>query len=72
MSEYQCYEFLALDRPLTTAEMAQLRDISSRAEISTNRFWNEYHWGSLNADPQQLLASVALHCAAATAPAVVC
>jgi hypothetical protein len=52
MSEYQCYEFVALDRPLTAKQMAELRKISTRAEISPTRFWNEYHWGDLKADPQ--------------------
>jgi hypothetical protein len=57
MSEHQCYEFVALDRPLTPKEMAELRAISTRAEITPTRFWNEYHWGDLKADPAQLLAS---------------
>ena len=56
MSEYQCYEFVALDRPLTSDEMAELRSISTRADISATRFWNEYHWGDLKADPKRLLA----------------
>lgn len=56
MSEYQCYEFVALDRPLTSAEMAELRGISTRADISPTRFWNEYQWGDLKADPKKLLA----------------
>jgi hypothetical protein len=56
VSEYQSYEFLALDRPLTAAEMAELRGISTRAEITPTRFWNEYHWGDLKADPAKLLA----------------
>ena len=30
MSEYQYYEFLALDRPLTAEQRAELRSISSR------------------------------------------
>lgn len=55
MSEYQCYEFVALDRQLTAKEMAELRAISSRAEISPTRFWNEYHWGNLGADSATLL-----------------
>ena len=29
MSESQCYEFVALDRPLTSAELAELRSIST-------------------------------------------
>jgi hypothetical protein len=40
MSEYQYYEFLALDRPLEQLEIATLRAISSRAEISATRFSN--------------------------------
>ena len=56
MSEYQSYEFVALDRPLTADEMAELRAISTRAEITPTRFWNEYQWGDLKADPTDLLA----------------
>jgi len=55
MSEYQWYEFLALDRPLTATQMAELRDISSRAEIGPRRFWNEYEWGDLKAKPSKLM-----------------
>ena len=47
MSEHQCYEFVALDRPLTPKQMAELRAISTRAEITPTRFWNEYQWGDL-------------------------
>ena len=56
MSEYQCYEFVALDQPLTRRAMAELRSISTRAEISPTRFRNEYDWGDLKADPPRLLA----------------
>jgi hypothetical protein len=56
VSEYQCYEFVALDRQLTATEMAELRSISTRADITPTRFWNEYHWGDLKADPAKLLA----------------
>jgi len=55
MSEYQCYEFVALDRPLTAKQMAELRAISTRAEISPTRFWNEYQWGDLKANPAKLM-----------------
>ena len=55
MSEYQCYEFVALDRPLTSKQMAELRAISTRAEITPTRFWNEYQWGDLKADPAKLV-----------------
>ena len=55
MSEYQCYEFVAVDRPLTAKQMDELRAISTRAEISPTRFWNEYEWGDLKADPAKLM-----------------
>jgi hypothetical protein len=55
MSEYQCYEFVALDRPLTSKQIAELRAISTRAEITPTRFWNEYQWGDLKADPTKLV-----------------
>jgi hypothetical protein len=51
MSEYQYYEFQAVDRPLTKEEMRELRAVSTRATITSTRFVNEYHWGDLKADP---------------------
>lgn len=51
MSEYQYYEFAAIERPLSRAEMAELRALSSRAEISPAGFVNHYEWGDLKADP---------------------
>lgn len=55
MSEYQYYEFLALDRPLTEAEYDQVRALSTRAEITRTRFVNEYHWGDFHGDPSALM-----------------
>ena len=51
MSEYQYYEFQALDRPLDQREMAELRAVSTRAVITTSRFVNHYEWGDLKASP---------------------
>ena len=51
MSEYQYYEFQALDRPLTRAQMDELRAHSSRARITPTSFVNEYNWGSFKGDP---------------------
>lgn len=51
MSECQYYEFAAIDRPLTRDEMAQLRAVSTRAEITPAGFVNHYEWGDLKADP---------------------
>jgi hypothetical protein len=56
VSEYQHYEFVALDRPMAPAEMAELRSSSTRAQITPTRFFNEYHWGDLKAEPAELLA----------------
>lgn len=51
MSEYQYYEFQAIDRPLEGHEMEALREVSSRATITATRFVNHYEWGNLKADP---------------------
>jgi hypothetical protein len=53
--EYQYYEFLALDRPLTEKQRTELRSLSTRAEITATRFVNEYHWGDLNGNPQKMM-----------------
>ncbi|HEV2377007.1 MAG TPA: hypothetical protein VGS19_33200 [Streptosporangiaceae bacterium] len=55
MSEYQYYEFLALDRPLTTREQAEIRQLSTRARITATSFTNEYHWGDFRGSPQELM-----------------
>src|SRR5215831_3036876 len=51
MSEYQYYEFLAIDRPLDQAAQDALRSISSRARITATSFINHYEWGDLKGDP---------------------
>jgi hypothetical protein len=50
MSEYQYYEFRAIDRPLTAKEMTQLRSYSTRARITPTSFVNDYSWGSFKGD----------------------
>jgi hypothetical protein len=55
MSEYQYYEFLAVDRPLTATEQAEVRELSTRARITATRFSNEYHWGDFRGDPRQMM-----------------
>ncbi len=47
MSEYQYYEFLAIDSPLDAKQMAALRALSTRAEITSTSFTNVYNWGGL-------------------------
>jgi hypothetical protein len=55
VSEYQYYEFRALDRRLTAEQQRRLRSLSSRAEISATRFTNEYSFGDFGGDPGRLL-----------------
>jgi hypothetical protein len=56
MSEYQYYEFQAIDRPLTADEMATLRHYSTRARITPTSFVNEYHWGDFKGDTDAWMA----------------
>jgi hypothetical protein len=51
MSAYQFYEFQAIDRPLTTAEMSELRSVSTRGRITPTSFVNEYSWGDFRGNP---------------------
>jgi hypothetical protein len=51
VSEYQYYEFQAVDRPLTPDETRALRSFSTRATITPTRFVSEYHWGDFKGDP---------------------
>ena len=55
VSEYQYYEFLAIDRPLTGQERTELRELSTRAEITATRFTNEYQWGCFKGDPATMM-----------------
>lgn len=55
MSEYQYYEFRAIDRPLTQAEMTELRALSTRAKITSTRLQNVYHFGDFKGDPPELV-----------------
>lgn len=55
MSEYQYYEFLAIDRPLDDDEQADVRSLSTRARIKATSFVNEYHWGDFKGDPSRLV-----------------
>ena len=48
------YEFLALDKALTSKQREELRQLSTRAEITATRFTNVYHWGSFRGDPAQI------------------
>src|SRR5580658_8963631 len=55
MSEYQYYDFRAIDQALTKADIAALQSISTRATITSTSFTNHYEWGDLKADPLKLM-----------------
>ncbi|MER9252890.1 hypothetical protein NKI59_13915 [Mesorhizobium sp. M0598] len=55
MSEYQYYEFRAVDRPLSEADRRDLRDVSTRARITATSFTNFYEWGDFKGDPLALM-----------------
>lgn len=56
MSEYQYYEFQAVDRLLSAEDRAALRAISTRARITSTSFTNHYEWGDLKANPVDMMA----------------
>jgi hypothetical protein len=55
VSEYQYYEFQAIDRPLSEEDMRWLRRLSTRAQITTTSFNNVYHWGNFRGNPVELM-----------------
>jgi len=55
MSEYQYYEFRAVDRPLDRAAQQALRRVSSRATITATSFTNHYEWGDFRGDASDFM-----------------
>jgi hypothetical protein len=55
VSEYQYYDFRALDRPLTPRQQSALRALSSRAEITSTSFTNSYDFGDFRGKPLELV-----------------
>ena len=55
MSEYQRYEFMTSDRPLTQAQLAEVNRLSSHIEASATHSVIEYHWGDFKHDPIEVL-----------------
>ena len=56
MSEYQYYEFLAIDRPLSAEDMAYVRTLSRRVEPTPTHAVFTYSYGDFPGDPLKLLA----------------
>ena len=55
MSEYQRYEFMTSDRPLTRAQLDAVNSLSSHIEASATHALIEYHWGDFKHNPIQVL-----------------
>ncbi len=55
MSEYQRYEFMTVDRPLTKAQLNAVNALSSHIEASSTHALIEYHWGDFKHDAIDVL-----------------
>ncbi len=55
MSQYQYYEFMAVDGPISDEGLEYARSCSSRAQVSRVRWQNVYHFGDLHGSVDTLL-----------------
>src|ERR1700693_6203050 len=55
MSEYQRYEFMTIDRPLTRVQLDAVNDLSSHIEASSTHALVEYNWGDFKHNPITVL-----------------
>jgi len=55
VSEYQCVLFRAIDQPVSEENLKYMRRQSSRAEITSWSFENEYHYGDFRGDSIEML-----------------
>lgn len=56
MSEYQYYEWQTIDRPLTSAQQAEVDQLSSHIYVTSTRAQVDYSWGDFKHDPLDVLA----------------
>ena len=56
MSEYQHYEWMTAERPLTREQLAAVNRLSSHIEATSTRAFIEYEWGDFKHDPVEVLA----------------
>ena len=57
MSEYQYYEFRAIDRPLTAKEQAAIQKMSSRVQLTPTQAIFVYNYGDFRYPPEEVLAT---------------
>ncbi|MHB8595833.1 MAG: hypothetical protein ACYDER_03370 [Ktedonobacteraceae bacterium] len=55
MSEYQRYEFMTIERPLTQKQLDAVNGLSSHIEASSTHAIIEYNWGDFKHDPIAIL-----------------
>jgi hypothetical protein len=55
MSEYQYYEWQAIDRLLTPDEQAAVDRLSSHIDVTSSYAMVDYQWGDFKHDPKQVL-----------------
>ncbi len=55
MSEYQYYDFRAIDRSLTPSQMEELRHLSSRATVTNRRAEFVYQYGDFRGNDEKLV-----------------
>src|SRR6267142_2225617 len=55
MSEYQRYEFMTVDRPLTRLQLDAVEQLSSHISASATHAVIEYHHGEFKHDPLKVL-----------------
>lgn len=55
MSEYQRYEFMTVDRPLTQQQLSAVNRLSSHIEANSTHALIEYNWGDFKHDPINVL-----------------
>lgn len=55
MSEYQCYQFLAIDKPLSENELKKIRELSSRAQITNTSARFVYNYGDFRGNAREIL-----------------
>lgn len=56
MSEYQYYDFRAIDAPLTAAQKAAVASLSSRSQVTNRRAQFTYNYGDFHGDVEQLMS----------------
>ena len=55
MSEYQYYEFQAIDQPLTAEAQEEMHHLSSRVDLTSNSASFVYNYGDFRGDPVEVL-----------------